>query len=209
MSGLPRARVLVVEDRGSVRGVLSAILAPVHEVTACADGAVALALLAAREFDAVITDVRLPGMSGLELLRAVRRHAPRARVLVMTAWANARDAAAALALGAREYLAKPVDADDLLLAVARAVDPLAGAEGDAPEAAAGQPSGTGSGPGDAEVEAALRRAEASREAASRRWLAALLRTCGGDLAAAAARAGLNPAALQRLLDRYAAPGEAP
>jgi DNA-binding NtrC family response regulator len=70
---------------------------------------------------AVVTDVNMPGMSGLELLRILRERHPRLPVVVMTAKYSAEDAACALARGASAYLVKPMPADALLDSVAEAL----------------------------------------------------------------------------------------
>jgi DNA-binding NtrC family response regulator len=192
-----RARVLVVEDRASVLKLIATILEPAYEVTTASDGTTALALLGSAPFDVVLTDVRMPGASGFDVLRAARTRSPGTSVVMMTAYANVPDAVAAIKLGACDYVAKPVDADELALAVARAVEQRreeAGADvGEALE----EP------PLAADVSVGFRRAvEVARDDASRRYLVRLMRAFQGNVTRAAAQAGMTRESLHRVLKRY-------
>jgi signal transduction histidine kinase len=119
LGGAPRGqRVLVVEDDPELRAHLSAVLASRFVVTAAADGAEALERAAAEPPDLLVTDLMTPRLSGLELLRALRRDetARRARVpaLVITARAAVDARAEAYAAGADDFLSKPFDDGELL-----------------------------------------------------------------------------------------------
>ena len=83
----------------------------VHEVT---DGRAALVAIDERDFDLVLTDLRMPGADGLAVLQHVREVAPQTFVAIMTAHASVDTAVAALQLGAQDYLLKPIVFDDLL-----------------------------------------------------------------------------------------------
>ena len=112
------ARILVVEDDPEAALFAVHVLAKrgQFEVTHTPDPAVALRLAAAGGFDLVLTDVDMPGMSGLELLDALRRIAPTLPVAVLTGHAHLR--ADALLLHADECLVKPVRVDPLRATVA-------------------------------------------------------------------------------------------
>jgi len=117
------ARILVIDDDRSLREVVRYILAESgHEVLAAADGREGLALLA-REPDLVITDMRMPGLDGMEVLRAVREAADDASppVIVLTAHGTVEQAVAAMKLGAFTYLLKPFARDELRLTVDQAL----------------------------------------------------------------------------------------
>jgi DNA-binding NtrC family response regulator len=86
-------------------------------------GEAALQLLSHESFAMMITDVRMPGMSGLETLRRVRQKHPTLPVLLVTAFADIRSAVAAMRDGAVNYLAKPIDLDELLASVHLATGP--------------------------------------------------------------------------------------
>ena len=86
------------------------------------DGARALSLLAAQKFDVVVTDLRMPGADGFEVLKLVRERCPDTEVVMMTAYASVSNAVEAIKQGAYDYLQKPFDPDAAGLVVARAVE---------------------------------------------------------------------------------------
>src|SRR6185312_7955226 len=111
--------VLVVEDDPDVRfGVRAGLQAAGHQVTAVADGAAAIERLSSAVFDVVVSDVRLPGASGLDVLRHARQVSPRTEIILMTSFAAVGEAVAALKQGASDYLTKPFDVDELVAKVA-------------------------------------------------------------------------------------------
>ncbi len=119
---MSRARILVVDDKENVRTLLARILGEAHDLTEAEDGQRAISLLSSREFDVVLTDLRMPGADGFEVLRVVRSQAPDTEVVLMTAYATVQDAVTAMKQGAFDYLQKPFDPDDVSLVVARAVE---------------------------------------------------------------------------------------
>jgi DNA-binding NtrC family response regulator len=111
-------RILVVDDDPDVRGAVGeALQGDGYDVTEVADGRLALEHATAIAYDVVVTDVRLPYVEGLEILRRVRQASPRTAVILMTCFANASDAVQAMKQGAHDYLTKPFDVDELLLRV--------------------------------------------------------------------------------------------
>jgi DNA-binding NtrC family response regulator len=112
--------VLVVEDEKTIAITLCDDLrAAGHDVTHTADGAEALRVLGERTFDCVVTDVRLPGASGIEVLDAAKRTRPDTEVIVMTAFATIEQAVEAMRLGASDYIQKPFLNEAVLERVAR------------------------------------------------------------------------------------------
>ena len=85
-----------------------------HEVTACADGESGLEAVAHHDFDVVLTDLRLPGASGLDILRGVQERGSHGKVIIMTAFASTETAVEALRLGAYDYVSKPFQPDEIL-----------------------------------------------------------------------------------------------
>jgi two-component system response regulator PilR (NtrC family) len=111
----PRANVLIAEDEPSVRDSLADELRDEgYQVTAVEDGSAALRALDVQDFDLIVTDLRMPGADGLEVLRRAREVSPQTLVLLMTAHATVDTAVAALQQGAQDYLLKPVLFDDIL-----------------------------------------------------------------------------------------------
>jgi DNA-binding NtrC family response regulator len=119
---MERARILVVDDKENILKLFARILGDGYELTTAADGGRAISLVAAQPFDVVVTDLRMPGVDGFEVLRAVKARAPETEVIMMTAYATVGDAVEAMKLGAYDYLQKPFDPDDASLVVARALE---------------------------------------------------------------------------------------
>lgn len=119
---LPRHRILIVDDEAHARTALGEIIAEEGYATATAgDGFKGLNQL--REFDPhlVLTDLKMPGMDGLEVLRRIRQEAPDIPVIVMTAFGDIESAIAAIREGAVDYLTKPLRAEPLLHVVRRSL----------------------------------------------------------------------------------------
>jgi DNA-binding NtrC family response regulator len=116
-------RVLVVDDEESLRRVTQVRLQQAGYEAAAAGGAEeALRQLELAPFELVLTDLRMPGLSGLELLRQIRTDFPDVIVILMTAFGTVETAVEAMKAGAFDYLTKPVDADELLLTIGRALE---------------------------------------------------------------------------------------
>jgi DNA-binding NtrC family response regulator len=110
-----------VDDDPGQRSLLDSFLRGQNFETLLADsGERALELLPAGKFDMMISDVRMPGLSGLETLRRVRENFSDLPVLLVTAYADIREAVVAMRDGALNYLAKPIDLDELLATVRQA-----------------------------------------------------------------------------------------
>jgi len=116
-----RPRILVVDDDPGQRSLLDSFLkSQGFATTVVASGEQALAALRSESFAMMISDVRMPGISGLETLRQARQEFARLPVLLVTAYADIRDAVSAMRDGALNYLSKPIDLDDLLRQVQQA-----------------------------------------------------------------------------------------
>ena len=113
--------ILVVDDEPGQRQFISGALSREHEVITAANGVEASQLLAHRSFDLVITDERMPGMSGIELVRWIRDKSPETPVIVLTAYGSVETAVEAIKLGAEEYLIKPLKSPEELRIVAAKV----------------------------------------------------------------------------------------
>ena len=117
MKGL---KVLIVDDEPLMRlSMLDALEAVGCEVTAASTGTEGLAILGTRQFDIVITDLRLPGADGLTILRASKERSPTTEVILITAHGSVDTAVGAINLGAYDYVTKPFQMDELLLIVER------------------------------------------------------------------------------------------
>lgn len=117
------ARILVVDDEPSMREFLTICLRRAgHDAEAAEDGAQALARLDAAPFDLVITDLTMPGLDGMELLRRVAARADPPLVIMITAFATTDTAVEAMKLGAYDYLTKPFKVDEIQVVVQRALE---------------------------------------------------------------------------------------
>lgn len=104
----PTARILVVDDEAAIRFFLEEALArDGHQVVAVESGEAALEQIATQEFDLALLDLRLKGISGIEVLAEMRRRSPDTTVIVLTAHASLETAVEALRHGAHDYLFKP------------------------------------------------------------------------------------------------------
>src|SRR5882672_2461095 len=116
-----RPRILIVDDDPGQRSLLNSFLTSQDFSTmTVASGEQALAALRTEPFAMMISDVRMPGISGLETLRQARKEFARLPVLLVTAFADIRDAVDAMRDGALNYLSKPIDLDELLQHVQQA-----------------------------------------------------------------------------------------
>jgi two-component system NtrC family response regulator len=116
-------RLLVVDDEENLLRVTQLRLEQAgYEVSTATGGEQALALLAERPFDLVLTDLRMPGLSGVELLGRIRESWPEAIVVLMTAYGTVESAVEAMKLGAFDYVIKPVHAEALRMMVERALE---------------------------------------------------------------------------------------
>ena len=118
------ARLLVVDDEEGIRSFVGEVLQDEgHAVTLAADGAEAAALLAKRSFHLMITDLKMPEMDGMALLRQARAEAPEMEVIVLTAHGTVETAVEAMRLGAFDYLTKPLSGPaELRLLAQRALE---------------------------------------------------------------------------------------
>jgi DNA-binding response OmpR family regulator len=114
---------MVVDDDRELRETISEILVDAGFVVASAgSGEEALAILQGQTYDVVLLDMIMPGLGGQEVLPLLKRQAPRARVIMITAFATVENAVAVMRRGADDYLTKPFKVDELLTAVRRSLE---------------------------------------------------------------------------------------
>jgi two-component system, NtrC family, response regulator PilR len=117
------ANILIVDDEQSFRQVLNLVFeTDGNNVRTAMNGRQALELLAAEPADVIITDVRMPDMDGIELLRAVREDLPDIGVIMMSAFASIETARDAFKLGADDFVEKPFDVEELKLIVRKTLE---------------------------------------------------------------------------------------
>lgn len=116
------ANILVVDDEQSFRQLLSIIFETEgHQIRTARNGREAVEVLRMESADLIISDVRMPDLDGIGLLRAAREIQPDVRVILMTAFANVETAREAFKLGADDFIQKPFDVEELKVIVRRAL----------------------------------------------------------------------------------------
>ncbi len=120
---MSRGQILIVEDDETLRRVTQTQLTDAgYSANAAADGAHALEMLHAHPHDLVITDLNLPDLSGLELLKTIHDGFPETAVVILTAYGTVETAVDAIKLGAYDYLTKPVHPEEIRALVARVLE---------------------------------------------------------------------------------------
>lgn len=120
-----KRRILVIDDDESLRRVLQVQLEQCgYVVNSAASAQQSMGMLGARSYDVVITDLKMPGVSGLELLKQIHSLYPETIVIFLTAFGTVETAVEAIKAGAYHYLTKPVHPDELSLTIDRAVEHL-------------------------------------------------------------------------------------
>ena len=119
---MSKPTLMVIDDLDSARSMMKRILARSYEVYDFAAVADALPALERADFDAVITDLRMPGLDGLEGLRRFKARVPGIPVILVTAFATVETAVEAMKAGAFDYLKKPFEPEELEIVVGRAVE---------------------------------------------------------------------------------------
>ncbi len=118
-----RPRILIVDDDRSLREFLEILLAKDgYKVVSATDGRHALEILAAERISLVLSDIRMPGMDGVTLLKEIKREKPSLPVILITAFASLDTAVAAMREGAWDYITKPFRIDELRKVVQKALD---------------------------------------------------------------------------------------
>ncbi len=117
------AHILLVDDQSSMRLTLTALLKSAgHTLAQAATGDDALKKIAQADFDIVLTDLNLDEISGLDVLKAAKANNPQTEVIMLTGYGSVETAVEAMKNGAIDYLTKPVDNEELTLAIARATE---------------------------------------------------------------------------------------
>jgi DNA-binding response OmpR family regulator len=117
------ARVLVVDDEGAIRYSVSKTLQRIgYQVDEASSGEEALDMIGKSEYEVILTDIRMPGLTGVELLKRIKDISPDGIVILMTGYASLGTAVESLRLGAHDYLIKPSSSQDIRQSVARGVE---------------------------------------------------------------------------------------
>lgn len=117
------AYILVVDDEGAIRYSISKTLQRVgYQVHTAENGEKALEMMEHQGYDVVLTDIRMPGLTGVELLSRIKEQAPDAVVILLTGYASLETAIESLRLGAHDYLVKPSSSQDIRNSVSKGLE---------------------------------------------------------------------------------------
>lgn len=117
------AKILIVDDEESFRKVLTHVFElDGHSVRTARNGREGLEALDADPADVVISDVKMPDMTGIEMLRAIRETQPDLGLILMTAYSSVENAREAFKLGAEDFIEKPFDVEELKLIVRKVLE---------------------------------------------------------------------------------------
>ena len=111
--------ILVVDDEVGPRESLRMILKPRDEVHTASDGQEALRLIKNKDIDLVTLDLSMPGLSGIDVLKEIKKLRPSTQVVVITGYGTLKDAQEALRLGAGDFISKPFNVADIISIVAK------------------------------------------------------------------------------------------
>ena len=118
----PMTTILIVDDDEAIRETLYDLLSERYECQTASKAEEALQYLAAQSYDAVLTDISMPGLTGLELLQRVQQKDSRTPVILISGKGSEQDSDSLIRLGAFAYVTKPFSLDQIELIVERAVE---------------------------------------------------------------------------------------
>ena len=119
---MSRKSILIVDDEALMRDSLEATLSRQYDVALAKDGRTAIDLMDSSDFDLVLSDLRMPGASGMDVLKAARRKLPDAKFVMMTAYGSLENHADCMKEGAFIYVMKPFSPDEIEIVLAKALD---------------------------------------------------------------------------------------
>lgn len=112
--------ILVVDDEEALRTVLSSELASEgYAVDTASDGDEAISIIQDKPFDLVLLDIKMPRVDGFEVLKFIKKNTPAVKVIMLTAFADLKNAIESKKLGAEDFISKPYDLVDLLTTIER------------------------------------------------------------------------------------------
>lgn len=120
---MSRAKILVIDDEDIVRTSCSRALAPEgYEVKLAKNGLEGMNMIKGEKFDVVLTDLKMPDMDGIEVLRKIKEEWPGVEVIIITGYQTVDTAVKSIKLGAFDYIEKPFTPDALIAAIVKALD---------------------------------------------------------------------------------------
>jgi DNA-binding NtrC family response regulator len=118
-----KSRILVVDDEDTLRTVLSQELkGEGYEVETAADGQIAIDTLREKQFELVLLDIKMPNVTGFEVLKYIKQNHPTLKVIMLTGFADLKNAIESKKLGAEDFVSKPYDLVDLITTIERVLN---------------------------------------------------------------------------------------
>jgi DNA-binding NtrC family response regulator len=115
-----KRRILVVDDEDTLRTVLSQELkGEGYEVETAADGQIAIDTLKNKQFELILLDIKMPNVNGFEVLKYIKQNHPNLKVIMLTGFADLKNAIESKKLGAEDFVSKPYDLVDLITTIER------------------------------------------------------------------------------------------
>jgi len=114
--------VLIVDDEFGPRESLRMILNPLYEVHTASDGQEALRLIGEKNYDVVTLDLRMPGLSGIDVLKEIKKLRPDTEVIIITGYGSLENASEAIRLGTGDFISKPFNVADIISTVAKSIE---------------------------------------------------------------------------------------
>lgn len=115
-----KSQILVVDDEEALRSVLSGeLVTSGYEVSTASDGDEAISVIQNKKFDLVLLDIKMPKVDGFEVLKFVKKHFPTMKVIMLTGFADLKNAIESKKNGAEDFVSKPYDLVDLLTTIER------------------------------------------------------------------------------------------
>jgi len=116
----PTHRILIVDDEDDLRELLSHVLSTQgYEIQSAANGEEAISTLQEEKFDMALLDIQMPKINGIQVLQFINEHTPSTRVIMLTGYADLKNAMEAKEFGARDFISKPYKLDDILSTIQR------------------------------------------------------------------------------------------
>jgi len=115
-----KSRILVVDDEEALRSVLSSeLVSGGYDVMTASDGDEAIAIVEKKKFDLVLLDIKMPKVDGFEVLKFIKKTSPAVKVIMLTGFADLKNAIESKKHGAEDFVSKPYDLVDLLTTIER------------------------------------------------------------------------------------------
>jgi len=114
--------ILLVDDEEALRTALSSeLIDEGYKVDTAADGDEAIDILRSKSYDVILLDIKMPRVSGFDVLKFVQQKYPKTKVIMLTAYADVKNAIESVKLGACDFISKPYDLDDVLTSISKAL----------------------------------------------------------------------------------------